>query len=151
MVPEGPEAPADGSTLGYLYPRVAPSPARLLQGPRQTYLNARQTLGSRLPLQVRKRQPGSQLPKPTCATGRLVWGRVSASSNSRGLHKETQRVREGQGVQTKVPDRSNRRPGLCPGASGGREGGLGLVGQMGVSTWLSRCSLEGLMLKLKLQ
>lgn len=86
VVPEVLEAPADGSTVSYLCPRVAPSPASFLE---QTYLNARQTLGSRLPLQVRKGRLGHNcLGQPTPLAD-LLWGGVSASPNSGELPKET--------------------------------------------------------------
>ena len=57
----------------------------------------------------------------------------------------------GSGGPNQSPRQKQQKARAVPWSLWGQGGGLGLVGQMGVSTWLSRCSLEGLMLKLKLQ
>lgn len=73
------ETPANGSTVSHPLSLSGPFPCQPPPGPRQTYLSARQTLGSRFPLQVRKGRLGHTCPSQPAPLANLVWGGLSAS------------------------------------------------------------------------
>ena len=151
MVPEGPEAPADGSTLSYPYPRAAPSPARLLQHPRQTYIpECQANPGLQTPPASQKKVAwvtAAQANLPHCQ----IWSGVGylpaqTHEGSTRRPRGSERVR-GSKPKSQTEATAGQGYALEP-LGAGR--GLRLGGQVGVSSRLSKCLLEGLMLKLKL-
>lgn len=97
------------------YPKVTPShsPPQPPPGPEKTYLNARQTLDSRFPLQVRKDRVGHSCPSQPVPLTYLVRVGSIYQPNSRELPRKTVRMREAGGRgKGKILHRSNGRPGL---------------------------------------
>lgn len=91
VVPEVLEAPADRSTVSCPLSQSGPFLCQPPPGPRQTYLNARKTVGSRLPLNVRKGRLVYSFPSQPAPLADLAWGGVPDSSKPRRAPQGSER------------------------------------------------------------